>query len=33
VNGRFFEHIYGFLIVVEQVLKKYAEKELIEKGE
>jgi hypothetical protein len=33
VSGKFFEHIYGFLMVVERILEKYAEKELIEKGE
>jgi hypothetical protein len=33
VSGKLFEHIYGFLIVVERILLKYDEKNLDDKSE
>jgi hypothetical protein len=30
-SGKLFEHIYGFLMVVEQILERYAEKNSDEK--
>jgi len=32
-SGKFFEHIYGFLMVVERIFEKHAEKNLDKKGE
>jgi len=32
-SGKFFEHIYGFLMIAERILQKYEEKKPREKNE